>query len=156
MTKNAANGKAKVISNVLVRAEDDAGFESRSSIKISGEKVSEFEELFRENYAAATSQGNAAMDVEGESFNDEGFQAVHNKRKRTNSDVDISCVSEQRDVMAGTQNRFKILGDLLVEEEQSIPAVDERKNRNTNRFNTKKETFCPPIFLFNVNIPHLV
>lgn len=157
MGKNSGKEKAEAISNVLIKAKDNAEI-SKNSMNISGEKVNDFENLFRERYAAATSQETAlhTMDIDGTVSNDKGSQAVLSKRKRINPDaVDISCVSEQRDNI-GTQNRFKLLGDLLIEEEQSSPAVDEKKNRNTNSFNSKKETFCPPIFLFNVNIPHLV
>lgn len=165
-TTGNESSNVHIISNILIREDDPMQVrkvqntvKTRESIQITGDKkVNEFENILRENYAAATSQDSGVhnMDI-GESNNDDGFRTVNNKRKRTVADtIDLSSVSRQ-DIgndISGRHNRFELLGDLVIEEEQALPSTG--KVRFISSSTTKKETFCPPIFLFNVNIPHLI
>lgn len=75
------------------------------------------------------------------------------KRKRSNDvEVDLSKFSFKNNSIPNinTQNRFSILGEIDIEEEPIA-------SRNSNvPAKIKDNGFCPPIFLFNVNIKHLI
>lgn len=79
------------------------------------------------------------------------------KRRRVNGssslvNVDVSGLNEPN-----RRNRFAILADLEIESNGNVG-----RNINDNTSGSKKTektagmTFCPPIFLYNVNIQHLV
>lgn len=93
------------------------------------------------------------------------------KRKRRDgikspTKIDFTKSSERSQVgydgVSSDQNRFALLGELEFENTCSDNGGRQRKMANDNSTVLNKggietrRTFCPPIFLYNVNITHLV
>lgn len=94
------------------------------------------------------------------------FQDVVNrKRKRSNSTkVDLSNFNIKNgktlsnNTTQSSQNRFAVLGELNIEQEIHNPIGGNNNllKNSQKKVSRKENSFCPPIFLFNVNIENLV
>lgn len=96
----------------------------------------------------------------------QGTASVLFKRKRVEPptlpmNVDVTKLGGKslKDPPINNQNRFSILADLEIENDNAATMAANRINANnlTKSDNKpKRSTYCPPIFLYNVNIKHLV
>lgn len=87
------------------------------------------------------------------------------KRKRFHNNVNIDILNSfkttnsvlNKNVKVNDTNRFSLLGELEIESE-TIPINNRSKGKGIEKVPSlsKKDKFCPPIFLFNVNIKNLI
>lgn len=93
------------------------------------------------------------------SDNDGEFQTVKNKRKRMQpSRIDLSNFkvpqSDNSISNAKSQNRYAILGDLNIKTcATSKPSLSNQKSVSSPKL---KKSYCPQIFLFDVDVQVLV
>lgn len=103
----------------------------------------------------------------GDDVEDENNDASHEvlaKRKRledANTEamrVDVSLLRGKLHpkTAVNNHNRFGILGELEIETDIAATSAAERIKLKNATNKTTKPTFCPPIFMYNVNIKHLV
>lgn len=86
-------------------------------------------------------------------------QAVsnHNKRKRIDGKAVVDIDVSNLDYDPNGQNRFGLLADLEIENVEIKESVKNPVGINNGKGNVvKKNSFCPPIFIRNVNIKRLV
>lgn len=108
------------------------------------------------------------MPMDSEVDDDDGIftqvaETEFKKRKFNQSEpptsIDVSNLTLKPLVSTvNSQNRFAILADLDIQNDNASVKDAERKKHGKSTSNEKpsRPSFCPPIFLYNVNIKHLV
>lgn len=105
-------------------------------------------------------------DVEDEIFSTS--QEALAKRKRLDladqeepMSIDVSKLTGKvtQDPLINNNNRFALLGELEIENDNAAPRAAQRDKaespaQTSNR--PSRKNYCPPIFMYNVNIAHLV
>ena len=113
--------------------------------------------------------GVSLMNEDGVSISsiDDEFKLVQNRKRKFKGDVEINlskCQFKKSDNSGNSfnrQNKFSVLGDINIE---PVPLVNNcNLDNNSSRVNLKaqtnvktRNTFCPPIFLENINIRSLI
>lgn len=101
---------------------------------------------------------NNIMDCEDLSSSDEGaFRVVTGKRARSGDYKVLPTKLNSKPVADNDANRFSILGELHFSKESCQTTAPN--NNSVNRDTPVRENggiFCPPIFLYNMNISHLI
>ncbi|GBP09855.1 Nucleic-acid-binding protein from transposon X-element [Eumeta japonica] len=110
-------------------------------------------------------QGNMEEDLCSISSVDDGFQVAQNKKRRVQGEVQISLPkmkfgkSNVVDINVNNYNKYSLLGDLDLEAESSADRGNSgRRVQNNGDVSTlgTRNSFCPPIFLENVNVKSLI
>lgn len=119
-----------------------------------------------QDHSARISVLDSNSNMDHEELSDEDFQLVQKKRKIASSNkkakVDLSNVefSIPKNVpgtSTSPSNRFALLGDLDVKSNSSLHKTAPLKNTaNVEKPNGNKKSFCPPIFLFGVDMQSLI
>lgn len=93
--------------------------------------------------------------MDSASQRDDGLTQTIKRKRSDDIKVDLTTfpyqIKSHAKPIVNTQNRFSIFSEIEIEEEHNIP-----KNAKSKTDTVKDNSFCPPIFLFNVNIKHLV
>lgn len=89
-------------------------------------------------------------DQNGSANNFKLFNTIKRKRLSTPSKLDLSTFK------TNNSNRFAILGEIEMKEDNTGKNNIQKNDVKTNKIETKNENFCPPIFIYNLNIKMLV
>lgn len=110
-------------------------------------------------------ENNMEYETNSNSSIDDEFKIVNNKKRRFEGDVKLDLKNfnfkklDKVDTSVNRSNKYSLLGELDIESERNVDNVNKIDNRNNSNPPKKlgtRNSFCPPIFLQNVNVKSLV